>query len=130
MVVPMLNNDTCVVYAGIYYTVEWYYDKGGYSEAFEYFLSVSDDQKRKFLLLVKKMADFGKIIDTRKFRYEGNNIFAFKPQPDRYLSFFVRGKRIVITNGFYKKSEKLPENEIQKATKYRIDYLNRNQEEK
>jgi len=32
---------------------------------------------------------FGKIFDITKFRNEGDGIYAFKPQPDRFLSFFT-----------------------------------------
>ncbi len=62
-------------------------------------------------MLFKRMGDFGKISDITKFRNEGDKIFAFKPQPERFLSFFYTGKKIVITNGFRKKSQKLPEKE-------------------
>lgn len=76
-------------------------------------------------MLFKRMGDFGRISDKTKFRYEGDEIFAFKPQPDRFLSFFVKDKRIIITNAFHKKSQKLPKNEKTKAINYRDDYLSR-----
>jgi len=79
----------------------------------------------KFLILVKKIGDFGKIFDKTKFRNEGDGIFAFKPQPDRYLSFFTDEKKIIVTNGFVKKTDKLPENEKKLAIKYRMDYFER-----
>ena len=63
------------------------------------------------VLLAKKMGDFGKIIDKKKFRNEGDKIYAFKPQPDRYLCFFKTGKKIIVTNAFRKKGDKLPEQE-------------------
>ena len=62
-------------------------------------------------MLFKRMGDFGKISDITKFRNEGNKIFAFKPQPDRFLSFFYTGKKVVVTNAFRKKKQKLPEKE-------------------
>ena len=40
--------------------------------------------------------------------YEGDEIYAFKPQPDRYLCFFKKGKKIIVTNGFSKRTNKLP----------------------
>lgn len=43
----------------------------------------------------------------------------------RVLYFFVVGRRIVMTNGFVKKSQKTPEKEKAKAKKYRADYLRR-----
>jgi len=124
-----MDKQDCVVYVGERFTIEWYYNEKGYSEAFEYFLHTSNVQKRKFFILVKRMAEFGKISDITKFRNEGNDIYAFKPQPDRYLAFFIKGKKIIITNGFIKKTEKLSKNEKDKAIKHRTDYLNRFKEE-
>lgn len=46
---------------------------------------------------------------------QGNNI-------TRVLYFFVVGKKIILTNGFVKKTQKTPENEIALAKKYRKDY--------
>ena len=60
-----------------------------------------------------------------KFRSEGDNIYAFKPHPDRYLSFFAAGKKIIVTNGFCKKTDKLPDSEKELALRYRNNYLNR-----
>ena len=43
----------------------------------------------------------------------------------RVLYFFVIGQRIVITNGFVKKTQKTPKGEIELAKKYRNEYLSR-----
>ena len=85
----------------------------------------AEDLQDKFLVLIKKIGEFGKIYDITKFRNEGDGIFAFKPQPDRYLSFFTDGRKIIVTNGFRKKTVKLPKNEKELAMKYRQDYLER-----
>ena len=59
-------------------------------------------------------------------------IYAFKPQPDRYLCFFKTGKKIIVTNAFRKKGDKLPAQEkalaIKNMDKYYI--LHKDQEEK
>ncbi|GHV48571.1 hypothetical protein AGMMS49546_39200 [Spirochaetia bacterium] len=78
------------------------------------------------MVLVKKMGDFGKIYDKTKFTYEGDKIYAFKPQPDRYLSCFTKEKKIIITNAFWKKTQKMPPNEKTLAIKYMDDYFSRN----
>jgi hypothetical protein len=124
-----MDKQNCVVYIGEKFTIEWYFDYEGKSQAYEYFLNTSDSQKRRFFVLVKRMAEFGKISDITKFRNEGNEIYAFKPKPDRYLSFFIKGKKIIITNGFTKRVDKLPKNEKDKAIKFRIDYLSRFKED-
>lgn len=43
----------------------------------------------------------------------------------RVLYFFCIGRRIILTNGFIKKTQKTPLSEIEKAKKYREDYLRR-----
>ena len=124
-----MDKQDCVVYIGEFFTIEWYFDCMGKSQAYEYFLKTSDSQKRRFFVLIKRIAEFGKISDITKFRNEGNEIYAFKPKPDRYLSFFIKGKKIIITNGFTKRVDKLPKNEKEKAVKYRSDYLARFEED-
>ena len=111
-----------VAYAGEQFTIEWYFDENDVSESLEYFLSMSPTQKRKVLMLFKRIGDFGRISDITKFRNEGDGIYAFKPQPDRLLSFFYVGKKIIVTNGFLKKSQKLPKREKDKAIKLMASY--------
>ncbi|MBQ6039625.1 MAG: type II toxin-antitoxin system RelE/ParE family toxin [Oscillospiraceae bacterium] len=43
----------------------------------------------------------------------------------RVLYFFMIGRKIILTNGFIKKTQKTPKNEIEKAKRYRADYLSR-----
>lgn len=120
-----MDRDSCVIYRGSSYILEWYYDKNGDSVGYNYFLGTAPEQKRKFLILVKRMGDFGKIFDKTKFRNEGEGIFAFKPQPDRYLSFFTDNKKIIVVNGFVKRTDKLPKHEKELALRLRQDYFNR-----
>ena len=58
-----MDKENCLIYEGVFFRIEWFYDKAGYSQAFEYFRKASPYQKRKFLMLVKKIGDFGKIFD-------------------------------------------------------------------
>lgn len=44
----------------------------------------------------------------------------------RVLYFFVVGQKAVLTNGFIKKTQKTPQSEIERAKRYRADYLRRN----
>jgi len=121
-----MSKSNCIAYIGESFTIEWYYDEKGYSQAFDYYSALSDLQKRKVLILFKRIGDYGKINDITKFRYEGDQVFAFKPKPDRFLSFFVKDKKIIITNAFSKKTDKLPKDEKMKALEKRELYLKRN----
>jgi phage-related protein len=105
--------------------VEWYFDAKGRSVAQEYYKSTSLEQKTRFYVLIKRIGDFGLILDKTKFINEGDGIYAFKPQPDRYLSFFTDERKIIITNAYTKKTDKMPINEKKQALKYRKDYFER-----
>jgi len=123
-----MDDKSCLIYKGQEFTLEWYYDKNGKSVASEFYLSETEELQKKFLVLAKRMGEFGKIFDKTKFRHEEDGIYAFKPQPDRYLSFFTSEKKIIVTNGFRKKTNKLPKNEKDLAIKYRQDYFERKNE--
>ena len=95
-----MDTENCVIYKGSYFQIEWYFDTNGNSQPYDYYTSCSLTQKRKFLMLCQRMGDFGKIMDITKFRSEGDDIYAFKPQPDRYLAFFKKGNKIIVTNAY------------------------------
>ena len=125
-----MTKEDCVIYEGLFFQIEWYFDSKGNSQPFDYFQECDLTQKRKFLMLCQRMGDFVKIMDCTKFRNEGDEIFAFKPQPDRYLCFFRKGKKIIVTNTYRKSGDKLPKSQKDLAIKNRTDYLLRNSETK
>lgn len=114
-----------IAYEGCEFVIEWYVDERGKCPAREYFLDLPKDKQRKALNLFRLMGDRGKIFDSTKFVNEGNGIYAFKPQPDRYLCFFVKGGKIIVTNAFVKKTQKLPQEEKNRALKAAQSYEER-----
>lgn len=118
-----------IAYEGIEYTIEWYYDGRGHSQAKTYFDKQPQDKQRKILNLFRLMGDHGKILNKTKFINEDDGIYAFKPQPDRYLCFFCKGKKIIVTNAFIKKTQKLPKNEKEQALKANQSYERRIKEQ-
>lgn len=114
-----------IAYSGSAFTIEWYHDVRGQSQALEYYNQLTPLERISLLKLLKKMGDFGTIKDKTKFRNEGDKLYAFKPQPDRFLCFFFKGRKIIITNAFRKKRQKLPEQEKERAMNYKQDYEQR-----
>ena len=114
-----------IFYKGRKFTIEWYFDEKGKSQSLSYFENLERSQKMKLVHLVQRMGDFGEIKDVSKFRNEGDKIFAFKPKPDRFLCFFVTGNRIIITNAFQKKQDKLPRAEKDRAIRIKEDFEQR-----
>ena len=112
-----------IAYNGDSFLIEWYYDDNGKSQPLVYYKSLSVDERIKILRLFKRIGDVGVIKDKKKFNYEGDKIYAFKPQPDRFLCFFFDGHKIIVTNAFRKKRQKLPPGEKAKAIRNQESYI-------
>lgn len=111
-----------VAFEGKKFTIEWYFDSKGKSISLNYLESLDEGEQVKLFELMKFIGDIGIIKNKTKFRSEGDKIYAFKPQPHRFLCFFFEGQKIIVTNGFHKKSDKLPKNEKDRALKFKNDY--------
>lgn len=120
-----MNDEEYIVYEGEAFTIEWYFDAKGKSQPLKFYEARVEDQRIQLLKLVKTMGDMGNIRNKTKFRNEGDKIFAFKPRPNRFFCFFVEGPKIVITNGFVKKKDKLPPNEKKRALIHMADFKDR-----
>src|SRR5262249_23495820 len=114
-----------VAYKGKKFTIEWYYNQNGYSQALEYAEGLEEADKKKLAALLKFMGDIGQIRNKEKFRHESGGIYAFKTKPHRFLAFFSPGGKIIITNAFTKKSAKLPPGEKDRALNCKKDYEER-----
>ena len=114
-----------IAYEGRRFVIEWYFDDGGYSQALEYAETLDDFHRRKLLELFKLMGDIGQVHNKLKFRNEGDRLYAFKPKPHRFLCFFFTGRKVIVTNGFYKDQDKLPSNEKKRALQFKEDYETR-----
>lgn len=114
-----------IAYQGRKFTIEWYFNDMGKSIALEYFNELPIARQKKLLHLWKLMGDIGEIQDITKFRHEGDGIYVFKPKPDRFFCFFFVGSKIIITNAYEKKSDKMPPVEKNRALKYCSDFVTR-----
>ena len=111
-----------IAYPGSVFIIEWYFDNKGKSEALEYFNELPIERQKKALHLMYVLANLGKIFNEEKFRNEGDQIYALKPTPDRFLCFFFEGAKVIITNAYEKKTAKMPIREKQRALKNKADY--------
>ncbi len=112
-----------VAYRGMHFTIEWYYSEKGESAALEYYLSLEAADRLKVLMLFKMICDLGYIPNIQKFRNEGNKIYAFKPQPHRFLCFFAKDQKIILTHAFRKQHEKLRVSDMKFALRCMHSYL-------
>lgn len=114
--------DQYTAFEGTEFLIEWYFNTKGNSDALDYFESLDENEQLKLLDLFRLIGNNGEIKNKTKFRYEGDKIYALKPQPHRFLCFFFKGRKIIVTNAFHKKTDKLPMNEKDRALKSKEDY--------
>ncbi len=113
-----------VFYQGEKFQIEFYFTHKGEIPVKEY-LELADDQiKIKLSALVKHMADTGRLFDERKFRLvdRQEKIYEFKPKEERFFNFFYEGSKIIITNAYRKKGQKVEQRELAKAINFKMDY--------
>ena len=113
-----------IFYQGEKFQVEFYFTGRGKLPAKEYFDSSERQVKIKLLALVKYIAENGRLFDETKFRLVDKNerIYEFKPLAERFFNFFYEGKKIIITNAYRKKGQKMDRKELARAMNLKKDY--------
>lgn len=108
----------------------FFYDKpDGTEPAKEFILSLEPKMRAKMLRTVQLLAANGTDLREPYSKPLGDGIFELRAKVgsdiSRTLYFFVVDRRVILTNGFIKKTQKTPPAEIEKAKKYRAEYLGR-----
>ena len=83
----------------------------------------------KMLGRISLLADNGPELREPCSKPLGDGIFELRAKVgsdiSRVLYFFIVGRRVILTNGFIKKTQKTPPAELERAKRYRADYLGR-----
>ena len=119
-----LSQEEFIFYQGEKFQVEFYFTEKGELPAKEYFDCSDSQVKVKLLALVKYMAENGRLFDEGKFRLvdKKEKIYEFKPMAERFFNFFHEGKKIIITNAYRKKGQKVDSRELARAINSKKDY--------
>ncbi len=114
------------------FDVEYYEKEDGTFPAEEFILSLDSKMQAKMFRELDLLETFGNQLREPHSKPLGDGIYEIRAKVasdiTRVLYFFVVNKKIILTNGFVKKTQKTPDNEIAFAKKYRKDYLERNKE--
>lgn len=95
----------------------------------DFFSALDHEAKRKFNWTLKLISTVERV-PSKYFRFIENSSGLFEIRVEiggniyRVFSFFDHGKLIILVNGFQKKSQKTPKNEIEKAEKLKKEYFN------
>ena len=92
--------------------------------------SLSARTQQKYFAVIGMLEKYGKTLPEPHAKFLGNDIYElrFKGQEGhvRVLHFFYHDNKIILTNGFIKKTNRTPKKEIELAKKRRELYINRN----
>jgi len=119
-----------IFYHGEKFQIEFFFTEKGEMPAREYLESLpSNKVVVKLAAFVKLIADHGKLYDDQKFRivHKQDRIYEFKPMGYRFFNFFHTGKKIIITNGYAKQSQKVDRKALKKAVELKKNYIRRTQ---
>ena len=111
------------------FEVEFYEKENGEQPAKDFILSLDSKMRAKVVSTISVLQDNGYELREPYSKYLSEGIFElrskFGTDITRVLYFFYIDKHIILTNGFVKKTQKTPKTEIERAKKYRADYLQR-----
>ena len=111
------------------FTVEFYETKDGERPAEEFLNELDIKMRGKLVMTLKVLQEKGNRLREPYSKHLEDGIFEVRGKVgtdiSRVLYFLYYGGRIVLTNGFIKKTQKTPRSEIEKATLYRKDFMER-----
>lgn len=111
------------------YAVEYFERLDGSRPEEEFILAQDFKMQAKLFMALEFLEERGPMLREPFSKPLGEGIFEIRAKQgsdiSRVLYFFVVGKKVILTNGFVKKTQKTPSREIEKAKKYRAEYLNR-----
>ena len=111
------------------FEVEFYQLSNGREPAREYLMSLEIKIRAKMADTISLLQDNGFELREPYSKHLTDGIFELRAKvgsdATRILYFFYVDRHIILTNGFTKKTQKTPPGEIEKAKRYRADFLKR-----
>lgn len=111
------------------FIVEFFEKNDGTSPAKDFVLSQNIKMRVKLFRTLELLEIKGNELREPYSKFLGDGIFEVRVKQgtniSRVLYFFISGKKIILTNGYVKKSQKTLPSEINLAKKYREEYFER-----
>jgi len=113
----------------IKFEVEYFEKQGGAIPVEEFILSQEKKMRMKIYRTLLLLEEFGNELREPYSKLIEEGIFELRIKEGTHISrvmyFFIKGRKIILTNGFVKKTQKTPRKEIELAKKHRMEYENR-----
>lgn len=114
--------------------IEFYETENNKIPVQDFLNSLDKKMRAKAIKEILLLKDLGILIREPYSKHIKDGVFElrikFGSNVSRIFYFFFVWDKIVLTNGFIKKSQKTPQEEITKALKYKLDYERRNSYDK
>ncbi len=98
----------------------------------DFIRGLSPKMQAKVLLNIELLGKYGNLLEGKFTKHINDGIYElrtkFASDITRVFYFFYIDKKIILTNGFIKKTQKTPPREIALAKKYRAEYIKRSDE--
>lgn len=111
------------------FTVEFYEKENGEIPVEEFLDSLDVKMRAKLIMILKVLQEKGNQLREPYSKHLEDGIFEVRGKVgtdiSRVLYFFYYGGKIIMTNGFVKKTQKTPPEQINLAKRYRQDYIER-----
>ena len=111
------------------FEIIFYEKEDGTMPAQDFLDSLDDKMRAKMILTVDMLKTNGNRLREPYSKPLDDGIMELRAvvgtNISRVLYFFVVGQKVILTNGFIKKTQKTPKKEITLAKKYREDYIER-----
>lgn len=111
------------------FEVEFYDTTDGDKPAKDFLISLDNKMRAKMASMISLLQENGYNLREPYSKHLSEAIFELRAKVGsditRVMYFFYIDRRVILTNGFVKKTKKTPLKELEKAKKYRQDYLRR-----
>jgi len=111
------------------FEVEYYRTENGHRPIEEFIDSLDLKMQGKVFRQISLLKEHGHLLGEPFSSLLDKGIYELRVQQSnnivRILYFFIRDRKIVLTHGFAKKTQKTPPGEIERARKYKTDYERR-----
>lgn len=115
------------------FTIDFYRLPNGKAPVEGFLDGLEAKMRNKAVDSISLLEEFGNRLTLPHARPMGDGLYElrikFASDITRIFYFFFVDNRIILTNGFVKKSAKTPPNELKLAKKYKRDFERRNQHE-
>lgn len=114
------------------FSIKFYTTENGICPVEDFLDELPPKMRVKSLQTMEYLKTFGNDLRepfSKKVEWKNDSLFELRIKQSsniaRIFYFFYVGNQIILTNGFVKKSQKTPRKEIEKAVKFKKDYLER-----